>query len=156
MKKAFLLPSLLLISAAPRETPRPVPSPPAVIAIEGLPIDVLPRQAMPTAGCAAFLWTATDARNLIAMASVEPAQLRLSIGGSIVDLPRTAQGDGGNFGLADSTDYAAPGIHATLVLKTETRGDLVKGGVVTDGSLQLDRDGRDGVAVPIKGLVGCA
>lgn len=128
----------------------------AATPIPGLPLDVLPKQQMPVTGCSAYLWTATEQRTLVAMAAAEPAHLRVSLDGAIVDLPRTAQRGAINFGLSDSTDYAAPGIRATLDVRIETRGDLVKGAVVRDGALRIDRDSKDGVVVPITGLVGCA
>jgi len=137
---------LLLLAAAP---------------IPGLPLDALPKQDMPASGCAAFLWTATEQRTLVAMAVAEPAHLRVSLDGVSVDLPRVAQRGSAAFGLSESSDYAAPGyaapgIRATLDLRIETRGDLVNGAAIPDGALRLDRDGKDGVVVPITGLVGCA
>lgn len=132
---------LLLLAAAP---------------IPGLPLDALPKQEMPASGCAAFLWTATEQRTLVAMAVAEPAHLRVSLDGVSVDLPRVAQRGSAAFGLSESSDYASPGIRATLDLRTETRGDLVNGAAIPDGALRLDRDGKDGVVVPITGLIGCA
>jgi len=147
---------LLLAAAAMREVPKPVP-PPAPAQIDGLPIGGLARQALPATGCAAYLWTATaEKRVLVAMASADAGQLRLALDGAVVDLPRTVQSGASSFGLAESTGYAVGGTHATLDLHVETRGDLVKGGVVSDGSLRLDRDGKDGVVVPVTGLIGCA
>jgi len=128
----------------------------AATPIPGLPLDVLAKQNLPATGCAAYLWTGSDQRVLVAMVAADPAHLRVSLDGAIVDLPRVAQRGGASFGLNDSTDYAAPGIRATLDLSIETRGDLVKGAAIPDGALRLDRDGKDGVVVPITGLVGCA
>ncbi|MDF0489264.1 hypothetical protein PX554_14080 [Sphingomonas sp. H39-1-10] len=128
----------------------------AATQIAGLPLDVLPKQDLPATGCAAYLWTATEQRSLVAVASAEPGRLRLSLDGAIIDLPRTAQRGAANFGLSETTEYAAAGIHATLDLTIETRGDLVKGAAVPDGALRLDRDGKDGVVVPVTGLVGCS
>ena len=128
----------------------------AATPIAGLPLDVLPKQDLPATGCAAFLWTATEQRTLVAMATAEPARLRVSLDGAIVDLARTAQRGATNFGVSDSTDYAAPGIRATLDLTIETRGDLIKGAAIPDGALRLERDGKDGVVVPVTGLVGCS
>ncbi|AOH85546.1 hypothetical protein AWL63_17985 [Sphingomonas panacis] len=128
----------------------------AATPIAGLPLDVLPKQDLPATGCAAFLWTATEQRTLVAMAAAEPAHLRVSLDGAIVDLSRSAQRGATNFGLSDSTDYAAPGIRATLDLTIQTRADLVKGAAIPDGALRIDRDGKDGVVVPVTGLVGCS
>jgi len=130
----------------------------AATPVPGLPLDVLPKQDLPATGCAAYLWAATgaDQRTLVAMAAAEPAHLRVSLDGAIVDLSRSAQRGATNFGLSESTDYAAPGIRATLDLTIETRGDLVKGAAIPDGALRIDRDGKDGVVVPVTGLVGCS
>lgn len=124
--------------------------------LDGVPLGVLPRQELPATGCAAYLWTAGETRTLIAMAVAAPAQLRLSLDGAIVDLPRTAQNGAATLGLTENADYAAPGTRATLDLRIETRGDLTKGAAIPEGSLRLDRDGKDGVVVPVTGLVGCA
>lgn len=145
---------LLLAAAHPHGTPPPPPPPPTQI--DDLPIDVLPRQALPASGCAAYLWTATELRRLVAMATAEPARLRIVLDGATIDLPRMAQRGVANFGLTDSADYAIAGTRATLDLRIETRRDLVKGAVVPDGVLRIDRDGRDGVVLPVTGLIGCA
>jgi hypothetical protein len=126
-----------------------------LLAADDLPLGTLPKQAMPASGCAAFLWSGGDQKTLIAMATAEPGQLRLMLNGAVVDLPRTARSGAANYGLSATTDYAAPGVRATLDIKTEARGDVVKGGVVSEGTLRLDRDGQDGVVVPVTGIVGC-
>lgn len=146
---------LMLAAAMARDAPKTAPpSLPARIA--GLPIGVLPRQALPATGCAAYLWTASDPRILVAMVSADARRLRLVLDDVVVDLPLTAQGGASSFGLTETADYAVAGTHVTLDLRIETRGDLVKGAIVPEGALLLDRDGKDGVVVPITGLVGCA
>jgi hypothetical protein len=127
-----------------------------LLAADDLPLGTLPKQALPASGCAAFLWSGGEQKALIAMATAEPGQLRLLLNGTVVDLARGARSGGSNYGLFATTDYAAPGVQATLDIKTEARGDLVKGGVVSEGTLRLERDGQDGIVVPVTGLVGCS
>ena len=145
----FAILPLLLAGAASAQTP-----PPAVI--DGLPIGAIPTQALPTTGCAAFLWTATGTRALVAMAGADPAQLRLSIGGTLTDLPRTEQHDAGGFGFAGTTQYQAGDVTAVLTMSIVTRGDLKDGASVPEATLRIDRTGQDSIVVPVAGLVGCA
>jgi len=147
---------LLLAVAMPRDVIKSAPPPPLPAQIDGLPIGALPRQSLPATGCAAYLWSATQTRTLVAMVSADDRRLRIALDGAIVDLPRVGQSGASAFGLSQSAQYAVAGTHATLDLTIETRGDLVKGGVVSDGSLRLDRDGKDGLVLPVTGLVGCA
>ena len=51
---------------------------------DGLPIDVLKPQALPARGCAAYLFAKGDTPAFVAMASADPAQLRISIGGAVI------------------------------------------------------------------------
>ena len=139
----------LLAGAASAQTPPPT-------AIDGLPIGAIPTQSMPAAGCAAFLWTATGTRALVAMAGADPAQLRLSIGGTVTDLPRTEQHDAGGFGFAGTTQYQAGEVTAVLTMSIVTRGDLKDGASVPEATLRIDRTGQDSIIVPVAGLVGCA
>ena len=91
-----------------------------------------------------------------AMAQADPGRLRLSIGGTMTDLDRSAQSGAGGFGFGESNDYGAAGISAKLTMKIETRESISSGAVVTEGLLQLDRAGQDTVVVPVGGLIGCA
>lgn len=147
---APLLIAPLLIGAAPP----PAPAPPATV--DGLPIGAIPRQDLPATGCAAYLWTASGTRALVAMAQAEPALLRLSIGGTTIDLARGAQFDAGGFGFAGASDYGNGNVTARLTMKIETRESISGGAVVPEGILQLDRAGQDSVVVPVAGLIGCA
>lgn len=124
--------------------------------LAGLPIDVLPRQALPTRGCAAYLFARGAAPAFIAVAGADPAQLRLSIGGVETDIMRTSQTGAGSFGFAGVTEYAGGDITAVLDMKIETRGDVKDGAVVDEASLRIDRAGQDSVVVPVAGIVGCA
>ena len=156
MRIALLLPLLLLVAAKdkPRKAaPTPVP---LAASVDGLPIGAIPRQALPARGCAAYLWSAGPTRALVAMAGADPAQLRLSLGGTVTDLPRVAQRGGGLYGLSEINEYQAGGVSVTLELSIATRADLTKGAMVPQGTLRLDEEGKDSVVLPVGGLIGCA
>lgn len=125
--------------------------------VSGLPIDVLPKQAMPAKGCAAYLFAKGEAPVFVAMASADPAQLRVSIGGTVTDVARTGQnGNGGGYGFAGVTEYAGSGVTAVLDMKVETRADLKDGAAVRDATLRIDRAGQDSVVMAVAGIIGCA
>ncbi|WP_404369888.1 hypothetical protein AB5I39_00510 [Sphingomonas sp. MMS24-J45] len=144
--------SLFLFLAALAQAAPAAPAP----SIDGLPIGAIPRQDLPARGCAAYLWTATGTRALVAMAQADPARLRLSIAGTIVDLERSAQVGAGGFGFAETTDYGGGSTAAKLTLKIETKGSIVAGAMVPEGILQIDRAGQDSVVIPVAGMIGCA
>ena len=144
--------SILLFLAALTQAAAAAPTP----SIDGLPIGAIPRQDLPARGCAAYLWTATGTRALVAMAQADPARLRLSIGGTIIDLERSAQLGAGGFGFAETNDYGGGSMAAKLTLKIETRGSIVGGAMVPEGILQIDRAGQDSIVVPVAGMIGCA
>lgn len=143
MNIAMLLPALLLGQTAPEAS------------IDGLPLGAIPRQTLPEHGCAAFLWSVGTTRALVAMASAEPATLRLSIDGTITDLARDTQQGAAGFGFAETTAYRAGTITATLVMSVKTRGDLKEGAAVSDATLRLDREGKDSIVLPVAGMIGC-
>lgn len=126
--------------------------------IDGLPIGAIPRQELPTRGCSAYLWTVTagGSRALVAMAQTDPARLRLSIGGTITDLERSAQTGTAGYGFGTTADYGGESLRVQLTMRIETRETLAQGAVVREATLQLDRAGQDTVIVPVSGLVGCA
>ncbi len=111
--RLFAILPVLLAGAASAQTPPPA-------AIDGLPIGAIPTQALPAKGCAAFLWTASGTRALVAMAGADPAQLRLSIGGTLTDLPRTEEHDPGGYGFAGTTQYQAGDVTAVLTMSIAT------------------------------------
>ncbi len=112
-------------------------------------------QQLPANGCAAYLWSASD-RRLVAMASADPAQLRIALDGKVpVELPRVGQHGEGGFGLAASTDYRGGEVAATLDLTIAARADLKDGATVPQATLRIDQAGRDTVIVPLAGLIGC-
>jgi hypothetical protein len=130
---------------------------PLLLLLQNAPaLDVIGRQQLPKTGCAAFLWTISPERRLVAMASGEPAQLRLSLGGKALDLPRAAQQGTAGLGFAAVTEYRGAEATATLELSVETRRDLTKGGTIPTGLLRVARPGQDEVIEPVSGLVGCA
>jgi hypothetical protein len=144
MTIAMFLPALLLGQAAPPAS------------VNGLPLGAIPRQALPTHGCAAFLWSVGATRALVAMASADPATLRLSIEGTLTDLPRDTQLGTAGFGFAETNVYRAGTTTATLVMNVKTRADLKDGAAVSDATLRLDREGKDSVVLPVAGMIGCA
>lgn len=144
MKIALLLSALLFGQAT------------SPASVDGLPLGALPRQTMPEHGCAAFLWSIGTTRALVAMAGAEPGNLRLSIDGTITDLPRDTQQGTAGFGFAETTAYRAGTTSATLVMSVKTRGDLKDGAAVPEATLRLDRDGKDSVVVPVAGMIGCS
>ena len=110
-------------------------------------------QELPREGCAAYLWSLSEPRRLVAMA--EPDRLRLDLDGKAVDLPRvTAEGVAG-LGLSSTTRYATAGIAATVALAVVERPDVTKGGFVSDATLTLEPQGKDATVVPVAGMVGC-
>lgn len=143
--KALAILSMLVATA---QAAPPVP-------LEGLPLAELPKQELPPKGCAAFLWTTSGTRTLVAMATADPAQLRLSLGGTITDLARASQQGDAGFGFANSADYGSDDVTATLDMTVVARGDIKDGAQVSGGTLRLDRKGQDGVVLPIVGLIGC-
>ena len=154
---AFPILAALSLAATPQAAPTPAPP---VASVDGLPIGSIPQQELPKQGCAAFLWTASGTRALIAMAGAgtgaEPARLRLSLGGKITDLERSGQLGAPTFGFGDTITYGGGSTSAKLTMRIETRTSITGGGVVPDGILQLDRTGQDSVVIPVAGLIGCA
>lgn len=129
--------------------------PPKPAAIDGLPIGVIGRQALPPKGCAAYFFTATAKRELVAMATADPATLRLAIDGATIDVARATQSGTGDYGFAASTVYRGAEVTATLDMTVARRADLTSGAAVPEASLRVDRPGKDGFVVPLQGLIGC-
>lgn len=131
------------------------------LALQGAPaaaplaLDAIGRQRLPAKGCAAFVWSITD-RKLVAMASADPAQLRLSIDGRTVDIAKVAERGEGGLGFSGTTDYAGAEMTATLEMTIAIRAELAKGARVTDAVLRVERRGGDVLVVPVAGLIGCA
>jgi len=125
------------------QVPDPLPAP-------------LGRQALPARGCAAYLWSRGPTPALVAMATADPATLRLALGGKPADYPRiAASGAAAGYGLAARTEYRLGGVTATLDLTLAARADLTQGAAVTDATLTIVRDGAETLVLPVGGLVGC-
>lgn len=130
-------------------------------ALQGAPSDTMPlgalgRQALPAKGCAVFLWAPVADRPMVAMASADPAMIRLSIDGKVVDLARRSEQGAGGYGFAAITDYASATLTVTLDMTIAPRADLSNGAMVPRATLRLDRQGQDTVIVPVAGLIGCS
>lgn len=111
------------------------------------------QQDLPREGCAAYLWSLSEPRQLVAMA--EPARLRIRLDGKPVDLPRTAVEGAAGLGLGTSTRYAAGEIAATLELAVAERPDIAKGALVSGATLTVQHAGGDATVTPLGGMVGC-
>ncbi|MBX9796235.1 hypothetical protein [Sphingomonas sp.] len=153
MRRVLALLTLVLTAAEkpPQAAPRPLPR-----SIDGLPIGAIPPQEMPATGCAAFLWTNTTTRSLAAMLTTEPPRARLAPGGMIVDLVRTEQSGGGNYGFTTHGDYAAGDYRVAVDIEIVERGDLTQGAIIPAGTMRFEKEGSDGVVVPVVGIIGCA
>ena len=127
----------------------------AVSAPPSLAPDALGRQALPERGCAAYLWSVSD-RRLVAMASADPAELRVSLGGRVLDAARESQSGVGGFGFAGATSYRYGDLSMTLQLTIQARADLADGATAPAGTLTIARAGADTVVLPVAGLIGCA
>ena len=114
------------------------------------------RQAMPARGCAAFLWDTAPTRNLVAMATADPARLRLHLDGKTVDVARGGERGSAGFGFAGVTEYRGADVTVVLDMAVQTRPELTGGGVVPAGTLRVERAGRDVLVTPVAGLIGCA
>ena len=110
-------------------------------------------QELPRQGCAAYLWSLSEPRVLVAMA--EPARLRLQLDGKPLDLARTGMEGAATLGLAATTRYAAGPVSATVALTIVERPDVAGGALVPESTLTVERAGQDAVVTPVAGLVGC-
>lgn len=152
---------LVLASAAvpaaahPGDKSKPTPKP-LLTSIDGLPFGELPQQQLPASGCAAYLWSKGTTHALVAMASADPAQLRLSLEGTIADYPRTAQQGLGGYGFASATTYQAGDVTVILDMTVQAQSDLTQGAEVSAGTLTLERRDKDVVILPVGGLLGCS
>jgi hypothetical protein len=134
-----------LQSPAPNAGPNPGAS----------PLSAIGQQKLPARGCAAYLWTLDVNRQMVAMASADPAQIRLAIDGKVLDFARATQSDPIGFGFGGITQYRRDDVTATLDLAISTRADITAGATVTAATLRIDRPSRDTVVVPVGGLIGC-
>ncbi|MCW6529845.1 MULTISPECIES: hypothetical protein [Sphingomonas] len=144
---------LALAAAAERRAPPP-PPPPA--AIDGLPIAGLAPQALPARGCSAYLFSAGQTRALAVVVASDPAALRIALDGKVADYPRVAQRGTGDYGFASVTDYQLGEVTLSLDMTVVRRADVTDGALVPSATLRIDRTGKDGIVLPLAGLIGCA
>ncbi|MCU6453533.1 hypothetical protein LPN01_05535 [Sphingomonas sp. A2-49] len=141
---------IALLFAALVQAAQAAPPPPAAAVTLG-PIG---EQRLPAKGCAAYLWSVAD-RQLVAMATADPATIRVSLGGRTLDLTRSAGEGAGKLGFADQAEYRGGDVTARLTMEIVQQEALTAGAKVPAGSLQIDRPGQDGIVVPVAGLIGC-
>ena len=157
MKKLSLALLALATSASAKDRTPPAPQEaPIVASVDGLPIGAIPKQQLPLKGCAAFLWTRGPSHALVAMATADPAAIRMTIDGKVQDFAMTAQNGAGGYGFSASTEYKGADVTATLDMTIAESADMKGGARVGDSTLRIDRPGRDTVVVPVGGLIGCA
>ena len=156
---ALLLAPFLAMPAAARkkEVPPPPPPPAAPLStsVDGLPIGALPKQDLGSGQCAAFLWTRTPARALVAMISANPALFRYAPAGVVTDLARTTMVGDAKFGLSPQASYASSDTSIAVDLTIEERGDLKDGAAVPAGTISITQSGADTLIVPVAGIIGC-
>lgn len=113
------------------------------------------RQALPARGCAAYLWDSAPTRRLVAMATADPARLRLRLDGRTLDVARAGERGAAGYGFATVTEYRGSDVTAVLDMTVETRPDMTGGAVVPGATLRIERPGRDTLIAPVAGLIGC-
>lgn len=156
MKKLLIVATLAgMASLAPAAPPQSTAAKPLPISIDGLPIGAIPQQELPPSGCAAFLWSKTQTRALVAMMTSDPAQIRFAPGGAVTDLVRVGQSGPGERGFVSATDYAGGDYRVRIEMEIVTRGDLTDGAAIPSATMRVDHDGHDSVIVPVAGLIGC-
>ena len=145
---AALVQAATSVQTAPPAAASPATSPATVV------LGAIGEQRLPDKGCAAYLWSVTD-RRLVAMATAEPASIRVAIAGRTLDLTRSGGEGAGKFGFAGSAEYRGGDVTVRLTMDIVEQDGLTGGAKVPSGSLQVDRAGQDGVVVPVAGLIGC-
>ena len=119
------------------------------------PLGAIGTQKLPAKGCAAYLWSMDVGRQLVAMATADPAQIRLAIDGKTTDYAMTTQSPAIGFGFGGVTQYRGGDVTATLDMAVAVRADISAGATVTSATLRIDRPGRDTIVMPVGGLIGC-
>lgn len=119
------------------------------------PLGAIGAQKLPAKGCAAYLWSMDAGRQLVAMATADPAQVRLAIDGKASDYAMTTQSPAIGFGFGGVTQYRGSDVTATLDMAVAVRADISAGATVTSATLRIDRPGRDTIVMPVGGLIGC-
>ncbi|WP_019515105.1 hypothetical protein [Sphingomonas sp. Mn802worker] len=124
--------------------------------IDGYPIGGIGRQSLPAKGCAAYLFSTGATRTLVAMAVADPGTLRIALDGQVRDYARASGKSAADLGFADQARYVAGDTAATLTMTITRRADLAQGAIVSDATLLVERAGKDGVIMPLAGMIGCA
>ncbi|MCP8891300.1 hypothetical protein [Sphingomonas faeni] len=119
------------------------------------PLGAIGKQKLPAKGCAAYLWSMDAARQLVAMATADPAQIRLTVDGKTTDYAMATQSPAIGFGFGGVTVYRGGDVTATLDMAVAVRADISAGATVTSATLRIDRPGHDTVVMPVGGLIGC-
>ena len=119
------------------------------------PLGAIGTQKLPAKGCAAYLWSVDAGRQLVAMATADPAQIRLAIDGKTTDYAMATQSPAIGFGFGGVTQYRGGDVTATRDMAVAVRADSSAGATVTSATLRIDRPGRDTVVLPVGGLIGC-
>lgn len=157
MKKLALALIVLATPAVAKDKEKkPTAPPPIVASVDGLPIGAIPQQDLPAKGCAAFLWTRGPSQALIAMATADPATIRLTIDGRVQDFAMSAQNGTGGYGFSHTIEYKGGDLTATLDMTISNETSMTGGARIGDATLRIERPGRDAIVVPAGGLIGCA
>lgn len=82
--------------------------------------------------------------------------MRIALDGKVADYPRVAQRGTGDYGFAGVTDYQSGDVTLSLDMTITRRADLSDGALVPTATLRIDRTGKDGIVLPLAGLIGCA
>ncbi|WP_310498976.1 hypothetical protein [Sandarakinorhabdus sp.] len=126
------------------------PAPPASV----LPLGDLPQQPLAKNSCAMFLWERATGRR-IAMATAQPSQMLVILGGRATSLPGIDSSEAGApvLGFAAKRQYrsAAITVALDLAIVPATSG----GAIIRDGILTLTQDDGTAIVAPVAGIIGC-
>ena len=128
----------------------------AACAQQGGMLGELPKQQLPAHGCAAYLWAKAPKATLTAMAGADPALLRVNLDGVVRDFALAEQAGDAGLGFDKHAVYRDADATITLDMTVEIQADLAQGGIVSSGSLTVERPGKDILVIPVGGLIGCA
>lgn len=161
MKPGLLLILLALMATTatarpkPVAPPEPVPPPALPASIDGLPVGPIPQQQLPSGSCAAFLWAKTASNPLIMMIAASPPLVRYAPGGVVGDLAQRSSSGAPIDGIYPQASYAGADARVDIDLTIVERLDLKDGALVQGGTVTITQTGKDGIVVPVDGLIGC-
>jgi hypothetical protein len=134
---------------------RQAPLVPSAAAVAAVPLGALPKQTLAEGECGLFLWIAGTPPRLVLMAkSAAPPFARIMLDNRLIDLPRLGSGPA-DLAADPNARYGDGRVTAAIDVTLEARQGLRDGGVVTAGSLRIDRTDGDGFVVPVSGLLAC-